>query len=500
MKNYRAYYYGQIIHGLEYNPRLFLYLLILVGMFVFSYQFAAQLTSSWIVGAFATLGMVAVMAMLVWPYQAVFLFLGFSIWYHAFVRGQTVVGLGSALVYPGDAFVGAFLVLEFFRGCMRQTHLYTATDRWMLAFFAWSLICVGRGVMSHGYSAIGESREFMQIIAYFVAIHYITRPEQLKSVLKWLKWICIITSLYAFYMVIANGFRPRYPGGNPLHLIAQLNIVVLGVLLGRDHIKRHRLLWSLVLLVMILLAFYSAMRAITVSMVATLPFLLWITRRHFIKAMALVAVGVVAAMGLLAILNPIYGGELIPALAKLYRGIINPTEDPTGSWRLYGWQWELEKIFSNPFWVIIGQGFGGYYQWFFGLMDESIRAPVHNQYIQMWSKMGLVSLALYAGILFTFYRDAFRFLQKSRDEFQRSVMMIIMLMVLGCQVNHMGGGIVVGLWVIMALGTALPRLWLLENPTPPVILATLPGRAKSHHPVGRWRPGLRSSVSSSPRS
>jgi hypothetical protein len=64
----------------------------------------------------------------------------------------------------------------------------------------------------------------------------------------------------------------------------------------------------------------------------------------------------------------------------------------------------------------------------------------------------------------------------------------------------MGGGIVVGLWVIMALGTALPRLWLLENPTPPVILATLPGRAKSHHPVGRWRPGLRSSVASSPRS
>lgn len=39
-----------------------------------------------------------------------------------------MVGMGSALVYPGDVFVGAFLVVEFFRGCMRQTHLYTATD------------------------------------------------------------------------------------------------------------------------------------------------------------------------------------------------------------------------------------------------------------------------------------------------------------------------------------------------------------------------------------
>ncbi|MFZ2642769.1 MAG: hypothetical protein WA117_17370, partial [Verrucomicrobiia bacterium] len=94
MKSRRGYYYGQIVQGLEYNPRLFLYLLIFGVVVVYAYQFASQLSTQWIVAGFASLGILAGLAIMVWPFQAVMLYLGFAIWYHSFLRGGTMVGMG----------------------------------------------------------------------------------------------------------------------------------------------------------------------------------------------------------------------------------------------------------------------------------------------------------------------------------------------------------------------------------------------------------------------
>ena len=401
MNSRRGYYYGQLVQGLEYNPRLFLYLLIFGVVVVYAYQFASQLSTQWIVAGFASLGILAGLAIMVWPFQAVMLYLGFAIWYHAFLRGGTMVGMGSALVYPGDVFVGAFLVVEFFRGCMRQTHLYTATDRWMVALFVWALCCVVRGVFSYGYSAVGESREFMHCISYFIAIHYITRIEQTDVVLRWLKWICIITALVQLYFVFAvRGFLPRFAGGNLLHEYGCLNLVVLGVLLGRDHIKRpisgtwvvilgggvllvlgaavaniyspslvadltgllgitrssqssqssftmalmlplgvaaavvlhmaiqQRPMAALGIAVLLVLTFYSAMRAVVASILVTLPFLLWITRRHFLKTLLLGVIALIFGFIVISIMNPLLEGQLSEFFDRVYRGIVDPLPRP----------------------------------------------------------------------------------------------------------------------------------------------------------------------------
>lgn len=562
MKSRRGYYYGQIVQGLEYNPRLFLYLLIFGVVVVYAYQFASQLSTQWIVAGFASLGILAGLAIMVWPFQAVMLYLGFAIWYHSFLRGGTMVGMGSALVYPGDVFVGAFLVVEFFRGCMRQTHLYTATDRWMVALFIWSLCCVVRGVFSYGYSAVGESREFLHCISYFIAIHYVTRVEQTDLVLRWLKWICIITAVVQLYFVFAvRGFMPRFAGGNLLHEYGCLNLVVLGILLGRDHIKRplsatwavilgggvlltlgvavaniynpslaadltnflgivgiprsvpslstqalmvplgvgvavalhmaiqQRSMAALGIAVLLVLTFYSAMRAVVASIVVTLPFLLWITRRHFFKTLLLGAIAMILGTIVITIMNPLLEGQLGEFFGRLYRGIIDPSQDPTGSWRLYGWQWEMERIFSNPFWVLIGQGFGGYYEWYFNLTDEILRTGVHNQFIQFWSKMGLLGLSLFLAVVFSFYNQAFRFLQKSTDEFQRSIMMILMLVVFANLVDMWVGQSMITLWPILAIGTALPRLWLSKPAETPVTSEDAQMRSRVSSGALRRRPG-----------
>lgn len=485
MKTRRSYYYGQVVQSLEYNPRLFLYLLIFAVVVVFAYQFATQLSTQWMVAGFASLGILAGLAIMLWPFQSVMLYVGFAIWFSQFLRGSTMVGMGSALVYPGDVFVGAFMAVEFFRGCMRQTHLYTPTDRWMVALYAWALCCIARGTFTYGYSAIGESREFLHCISYFIAIHYITRVEDTETVLKWLKWICIITAVRQLYVVFSQGFTPRFHGGNLLNEYACLNIVVLGILLGRDHIKRHRNLAGFAIVVLLFLTFYSAMRAILASVLITVPFLLWITRKYLIKTALIGMVAIVFGVVAIAILSPFVGGDLGEYFTRVYRGIIDPSQDPTGAWRLYGWRWEMSRIFSNPFWVLIGQGFGGYYEWYFALTDEVIKTGVHNQFIQFWSKMGLVGVGLFCCTVASFYIQGLRFLQKSTNELHRSFIMILMLIVLGNLVDMWVGQSMITLYPILAIGTALPRLWLSNPAKAPVINVTPPMRSRP--PLGALR-------------
>lgn len=520
------------MQGLEYNPRLFLYLLIFAVVVVYAYQFATQLSTQWMVAGVASLGLLAGVAILVWPFEAVMLFLALSICHNGFVRGQTTVGMGSALVYPMDLFVAAFFVLEFFRGCMRQTHLYSMTDRWVLAFFVWVIMCIARGLPDYKNSAYGESREFIAVIAYFVTIHYVNRRERADKAVKWLMWIAVISSVVQLYnFVFINQFAPRFAGGGPLAIFANLNVVTLAVLLGRDHIKKplsvlpiavavgcvllaailyflnqytgdsvmtwlglpagafvvwatafilqYRVPAAIALMLQIAIVLYSGQRAATTGMLSTLPFLLWIGRRHFPKAVLLGILSVVLFFAWIMLMNPSFGGQLVPYMERQFIGILSPSDDPTAAWRLHGWKWEMARVFSNPFWVLIGQSFGGYYEWYFSLTDEVIRTAPHNVYVQIWSKQGVVGLGLFLIVFGTFFRECFRFLTRSQNETHRSVVMILMLMTMGYLIAQVGGQFVVGIWVLLALGGALCRLWLAEPAGAPVARTT--AIAPQHH-------------------
>ncbi len=473
-------YYNQLVQRIEYNPRLFLILLIWACVVVFAYQFASMVISQWMMAVLAVVALLAAVAILTWPFYTALLFVGLSAWIPNFLRGGTMMGLGGALVYPGDVFIGCFLIMEFFRGCMRQTRLYAATDRWVLAFLVWGIVCVARGVMNHGHSAIGESREIIFAITYFFIIHHVTRPEHAETAVKWLGWTCVLTGLELVYYFARGGFRPRLLGPGSVAFQGALNVIVLGVLLGRDQIKRYRLVASACFVVLLALVFYSALRSVIVSTSVSLLFVAIAGRRHLIKGVGLCLLGAVA-FGLFAMMmDPLFGGQLIPQLERQLLGIINPQQDPTGHWRLYSFQWEIERIFSNPFWVLIGQGFGGYYEWFFGYFgEEVIRTAPHNQYIQMWSKMGFLGLALYLGVLFSFFCQGFRFLNRSRNEMQRSVMMILMIVVVAELVSQWAYGLHPSLWAFLAFGTALPRLWTQQTVAPQVIHTSFPSPASS---------------------
>lgn len=456
--NFRSHRYGQILQGIEYNPRLFLYLLIAALAVIFAYQFATQVTSEWVKSAVALTGLLVVAAILTWPYQSIFIYILLSACMQHFARGETIMGLGGALVYPADVFLGAFLLLEFFRGCMRQTHIYCATDRWMAAYIGWVLICVVRGVPDYKYSAVGEAREFLHPLLYFATIHYITRAEQIPSMLKWLKWICVITVVVWLVAFGMAGFLPRTRGGFIL-LAVTLCTTALAVLLGRDHIARHRKAAALTLVVLVACVMLSLNRNIVLGMLLAIPFLLWIGRRYFFQAVMLIAITAAIGGFYIGWLTSQFGSEVESLFVEKMMALINPSKDPTGNWRLYSYRWEMEKIMSNPFWVLIGQSFGGYYEWYFNMMDEPIRTAPHSVYIQLWSKMGLMGLLLHLTVFGSFFRQGLSFLQRTTDRFQQSVIMILLVVIFQILIYQLGSGLPLYTWPIMAIGTILPRLW-----------------------------------------
>ena len=265
--------------------------------------------------------------------------------------------------------------------------------------------------------------------------------------------------------------------------------------LAIPYLMQYRVLATAALMLILALGLYDAVRSPIAAMLSTLPFLLWMARRHFIKAILLGLFAMGAFFGLVCIMDPILNHSLVPALERGFSGIINPSEDPTGYWRLYSYKWEINKVLSNPFWIIMGQGWGGYYEWYFGLTDDVIRTAPHDQYIQIWSKMGLVGLVLYGGILVSFYRQTFRFLKTSRNEVYRSVIMMLMLITFGNQIHAIATSFTAAMWVQMALGTALCRLWSIEEEGPPVIRTAAAKRRDLPGESVRFRPGPSPSLS-----
>ena len=118
-----------------------------------------------------------------------------------------------------------------------------------------------------------------------------------------------------------------------------------------------------------------------------------------------------------------------------------------------------------------------------------IHTGVHNQFIQFWSKMGLLGVSLFLAVVLSFYIQAIRFLQKSTNELQRSIMMIFMLVVFANLVDMWVGQSMITLWPLFAIGTALPRLWLSKPADTPGTSEDAQTRSRMSSGALRRRPG-----------
>jgi O-antigen ligase len=90
---------------------------------------------------------------------------------------------------------------------------------------------------------------------------------------------------------------------------------------------------------------------------------------------------------------------------KALAGIANPHSDTTASWRMEGWQKQLSALSQRE--VLLGKGLGSYYSWDVGnwqYSNERVEVGPHNAYVEIVLKFGLLGLAVYVFLAFSFFR------------------------------------------------------------------------------------------------
>jgi O-antigen ligase len=118
-------------------------------------------------------------------------------------------------------------------------------------------------------------------------------------------------------------------------------------------------------------------------------------------------IGKIVVVGLASIIvlgtSFIYFPEVGTRLGEKFAGILNPSSDATASWRMEGWDYQLEQLKSSGR-LLFGEGLGNYYRW--EVEGATVGFTPHNGYVQLVLKLGLFGLGIYGLLVVEFFRRA----------------------------------------------------------------------------------------------
>jgi O-antigen ligase len=158
--------------------------------------------------------------------------------------------------------------------------------------------------------------------------------------------------------------------------------------------------------VIIVIVIFTRNRAAPVALFASFAIVLMFNNKFklFMRLMFILIISIF----LLSQVFPNYNDMLTLA----FRGLFDVRGDETGNWRFLV-QWSaLTQALATP---ILGQGFGGYFQFYVPEYHAVIELPPHNIFIYLFSKSGIIGLLL--GILLLI--SIITILIKSRDYWSR---------------------------------------------------------------------------------
>jgi O-antigen ligase len=274
----------------------------------------------------------------------------------------------------------------------------------LTAFLALAMLYVILYTPVYGNSAVGEARKLYGFFLLPVLmLTVIKTPEDLRRFLQ------VFISTAALVAVIALGFAAKQ--GSLLRAVsaeAFLNIAFAAFAMTISRLNGSRIFSPKIdralLLLFVSLAVLSAHRTVWLAVglgVALLVFL-YRGRAILMSKVAILTIGLVITAAAALVYFPEAGSRL----AEKFAGLIDPQTDRTGSWRIEGWQKQLDQLWENDPWF--GEGLGGYYSWRFSGGGE-VKVNPHNAYVQMLLKFGLCGLTIYIFLVFNFFRKALRF-------------------------------------------------------------------------------------------
>jgi len=312
---------------------------------------------------------------------------------------------------------------------------HPASVRWFSMLFLWGLFGILRGIPQYGYRAIGEARWYviMPLLCYYFVLLNFNHKQQIREIMKvglGLLIFTLIVRLVAFYILGGRQsewwpFDPEDPRskfrfiGATTNLLVAWALILLLLFYMLGELKKYHFMVYIVFGVLLAAIIIPQTRSVWISTATGILILVVFVGFRFIRrGLPLQGIFLTSAFFLIVLLFPLIagfiGGELVNTIFQSASFVQNPTSDPTGSWRLLGWQQELERAMQKPF---LGQGLGGYSEWFDGQKWQQV--AVHNGYIMHFSKFGILGLVLLFIALVSWYKEITKYVRLEKERYYK---------------------------------------------------------------------------------
>lgn len=314
--------------------------------------------------------------------------------------------IGGQNFYGTDFFFGVALIIMFWV-VFKKRFLFRKSLILLNLFLASVCFAIFYGVIKFGFRAVGEGRMvysfFYLAVPFFINEIYDLDYDKLISVIN---NTVIISGLAAFLMLmieVINGGRfffysanietlsgfEDFRGIRYLDAEANFSLNLLAFYFLCIALFRRRkidLLYMGIFLALLIIIILIKNRSALASLMFAfaLYFILQASLKKLLSVIVILALLIYALIHLLP-------SSVVNELAISYQGVFNITEDETGSWRMLVQLVAFNQALQTP---LLGQGFGGYYDFYIPELDLSFDYPPHNIFVLLFLKGGIFSVLL----------------------------------------------------------------------------------------------------------
>jgi O-antigen ligase len=369
--------------------------------------------------------------------------------------------VGSFFLIPMDPAYFFSVILLIIYALTRTKEFVRAikVNPFLIIFLAVILGYILINMPVHGKSALGEARKFYFIYFLPLLMLFSTKTsDDLRRLLVltfFLTLALLVTSLLRFIM----GSHMRALANAQMALVFLLMLFSVLILHINGSVIFGRVIDITVLVFCLIFILLTQHRSVIIAAAFGLLLICILARNKilFYSKMAFSLLAFFAVIGLIFINNP----EFEDITVKRLSGIVNPSSDITGSWRMKGWSRQLTALSTNDF--FFGQGLGSYYQAFntFGKSykrgPETMSEP-HNAYIQIIANFGLLGLVIYELLAFWFFWKIFAVRRILPRGIMRGYVEISIINFAAGQAFMVGYGFCLPLLIFLGMGMSTIKL------------------------------------------
>jgi O-antigen ligase len=311
--------------------------------------------------------------------------------------------LGPIVLVPQDVpifFTIAFLITAAISR-PRETLDSARTTVFVSLFLAMVLVSVALYTPIYGKMAIGEARkDYFLLLFPLTGVLSIRTFSDLRRLMLAVYWLALCMTVVCLVVFLQHPSMDRYAvplvgDGSLLTLFVAFSILTShanGVVIMSKAID------GVVLLLLLLVTVLARTRTVFMAggLGVLLVFCLRGDKARFLRRAFAVSIAFFLVIGSAFYVAPGFTQEFVSPLA----GIIDPGSDRHASWRMEGWRQQMAALSESE--LVFGKGVGSYFKWYD--RAEEVTVGPHNVYVQILIKFGLLGLAAYGLLVFTFFR------------------------------------------------------------------------------------------------